>query len=64
MKQNLKHFNWNNITFWKSSSQIKQTDHHRESYKAKQWRSPQESKGKLPLNYVSITALKKETHSK
>lgn len=64
MKQNLKHFNWNNITFWKSSSQIKQTDHHRESYKAKQRRSPRESKEKLPLNYVSITALKKETHSK
>lgn len=26
--------------------------------------APRKSKEKLPLNYVSITALKKETHSK
>lgn len=62
MKQNLKHLS--NITFGKSSSSINQTDHHCESYKAKQGRSPQESKEKLPFNYVSITALKRETHSK
>lgn len=57
-------FNWSNFTFGKSSSPIKQTDHHCESYKAKQGRSPQESKEKLSFNYVSITALKRETHSK